>query len=204
MKIKLEFLVSATAMITAVAAVVVSVVQTDVMRDEAEMERQSQRLSVMPSVWLEMNNSASAGDPDAPGHFEFVVINHGLGPASLKSFTVQRDDKYVKNWSEWLSYIDKDKSDIEGITGLSYHSLPPKYVLPQGQQVQAYSIRAKSRFIGKIERALNDSVYTLCFCSFYDDCWITSGLNTAPEPVDECKINTENQFVSRRDRKSVH
>lgn len=198
MKFSIELLMSVTAIITAVAAVFVSIAQTEVMSAEAEMEREHQRLSVMPSVWLETNNSSSINNDEAPGSFEFIVVNHGLGPASLKYFTIQHDGKYVKNWSEWLSFVEKDDADREGVKGLSYQSLPPSYVLPQGVGVQAYKIRAQSKLIRKIEESVKDSTYSVCFCSFYNDCWLSKGLNFAPEPIDQCEIDPENRFISER------
>tara|TARA_R110002096_G_scaffold303206_1_gene498243 strand:- start:319 stop:918 length:600 start_codon:yes stop_codon:yes gene_type:complete len=198
MKFRIELLMSVTAIITAVAAVFVSIAQTEVMSAEAEMEREHQRLSVMPSVWLETNNSSSINNDEAPGSFEFIVINHGLGPASLKYFTIQRDGKYIKNWSEWLSFVEKDDVDRKGVKGLSFQSLPASYVLPQGTEVQAYTIRAQSKFIRKIEQSVQDSIYSVCFCSFYNDCWLSKGLNVAPDPIDQCEIDSENRFVSER------
>ncbi len=198
MKLRFELLMSVTAMITAVAAVAVSIVQTDVMREEAEMEREHQRLSVVPSVWLETNNSSHSSDDKAPGHFEFVIKNHGLGPASLRYFTVQREGRYLKNWVEWLSSVEMDEADQKGIGGYSYNSIPENYVLPNGEKIDAYTIRAESKLIRNIENSVNDSIYTICVCSLYENCWISKGLNLAPEPVNECKIDPAYQFRSER------
>lgn len=186
-------------MITAIAAVVVSVSQTDVMRAEAEMEREHQRLSVMPSVWLETNNSFHSSDDSAPGTFDFTIKNNGLGPASIKYFTVLRDGKYLNNWMEWLSHVEMDDADQKGIAGFSHNSLPANYILPVGEEILAYSVRAQSKLIRNIEASVSDSEYSICACSLYNDCWISSGLNVAPEPIDECKVDPENQFISRKE-----
>ena len=62
MKMKLEFWVSVTAMITAVAAVVVAIIQTQVMREEAELERDRGVLGCQsPSAGLVVNDGQSRG-----------------------------------------------------------------------------------------------------------------------------------------------
>ena len=136
-KIHFELIISFVAVAMAIAAVVVAFYETSLMREQA-------RLSVKPSVWLETNSRTSNQDDENDGEFEFIINNRGLGPASLEYFTVQRESKYIRFWQEWLAQVPLEGDDEKSISGISYASVPQEYVLPNGGELQVFSIRAPS------------------------------------------------------------
>lgn len=198
---KPEILVSATAMITAVAAVVVSVVQTDLMRQEAEMEREHQRLSVQPSVWVENNLRSNNLNPDLPGEFRMEFGNRGLGPAKIMYITVKYSEEYASNWQDWGAAVLKpvDKDEDYGILNLSTTTIPTEYILPEGEVLEAFRIEAPTSLVSMLHEASNETEFNLCFCSFYDDCWLVKGLELPPEPIDQCEIGNKPRFTSSWD-----
>jgi hypothetical protein len=132
------------------------------------------------------------------GEFEFIINNRGLGPASLEYFTVQRNGEYLRFWQEWLSQIPLEGDDDKSITGISFTSAPPAYVLPNGDELQVFSIRAPSELIRRIDAASEQFEFTVCACSFYNECWISQGINAVPQAIDECKIDPGKQFQGMR------
>jgi hypothetical protein len=186
-----ELIISFVALTMAIAAVVVAFYETSLMREQA-------RLSVKPSVWLETNSSTSNKDDENGGEFEFKINNRGLGPASLEYFTVQRNGMYIRFWQEWLSQVPLEGDDEKSIIGISYMDVPQQYVLPNGNELSVFSIRAPSDLIRRISSASEQYKFTICACSFYNECWISQGLNVVPQVVDECKIDPNNQFQGDR------
>jgi hypothetical protein len=182
-----ELIISFVAVAMAIAAVVVAFYETRLMREQA-------KLSVRPSVWLETNFQTNNQDDEKGGEFEFVITNRGLGPASLEYISVQQKGAYLRNWQEWLSHVPLESADEESIIGLDYRSVPRKYVLPAGAELQAFSIRAPSDFIRRINSASDQYELTICACSFYKECWISKGLNTVPQTTNECRIDPTNHF----------
>ena len=159
--------------------------------------REQARLSVRPSVWLETNSRTSSQDDDG-GEFELVIKNKGLGPATLEYLTIQHDGEYLHFWQEWLSHVPLDADDEKSITGISHTAAPQQYVLPNGNELQVFSIRAPSDLIRRISSASEQYEFTICVCSFYNECWVSQGLNAVPQVVDECKIDPNNQFQGDR------
>lgn len=186
-----ELIISFVAVTMAIATVVVAFYETSFMREQA-------RLSVKPSVWLETNSRTSNEDDESGGEFEFIINNRGLGPASLEYFTVQWQGKYIRFWQEWLTHVPLEGDDEKNITGISYASVPQEYVLPNGDELQAFSIRAPSDLIRRISSATDRYEFTICVCSFYNECWISRGLNAVPEVINECKVDPNNQFQGKR------
>jgi hypothetical protein len=191
-KLHFELIISFVAVAMAIAAVVVAFYETSLMREQA-------RLSVKPSVWMETNSRTSNQDDENEGEFEFIINNRGLGPASLEYFTVQREGKYIRFWQEWLAQVPLNGDDEKSITGISYASVPQEYVLPNGGELEVFSIRAPSDLIRRISSASEQYEFTICACSFYNECWISQGLNTVPQGVSECVIDPSNQFQGNRE-----
>lgn len=182
-----ELIISFVAVAMAIAAVVVALYETRLMREQS-------RLSVKPSVWLETNTQTDNQGDEKGGEFEFLISNRGLGPASLEYITVQKERADVRNWQEWMSHVPLESTDEESITGVSYRLVPRKYVLPAGVELQVFSIRAPSDLIRRIDSASDQYELTICACSFYNECWISKGLNAVPQAINECTIDPANHF----------
>lgn len=182
----LELIIAFVAVAMAIATVAVAFYEASLMREQA-------RLSVRPSVWLETNSRTSSQD-DGGGEFELVIKNKGLGPATLEYLTIQHRGDYLLFWQEWLSQVPLEDDDEQSITGTSTASAPQKYVLSNGDELPFYSVSAPSDLIRRITAASDQYEFTICACSFYNECWVSQGLNTAPEVINECKIDPKNQF----------
>jgi hypothetical protein len=150
-------------------------------------------LSVKPSVWLETISRTSSQNDDT-GEFELVIKNKGLGPATLESLSIQHDGEYLHYWKEWLSHVPLEGDDEQRISGTSTASAPQQYVLSDGDELPFFSISAPSDLIRQITIASDEYKFTICACSFYNECWISLELNTAPQVINECKIDPNNQF----------
>lgn len=182
----LELIIAFVAVAIAIATVIVAFYEASLMREQA-------RLSVKPSVWLK-SNTRTLSQSDENGEFQLVITNKGLGPATLEYLTIQHQGEYLHFWQEWLSHAPLDSDYEKRIAGTSTSSAPQKYVLSDGEELPFFSITAPSDLIRKVSSASEQYEFTICACSFYNECWISAGLNTAPEVVSECKIDPVNQF----------
>ena|GEM_PF-6883402 len=176
-----ELVISFVAVAMAVAAVVVAFYETSLMREQA-------RLSVKPSIWFDQNTVRA----DEESSLEIIVSNRGLGPASLGYFTVSFSGKYLKSWKDWIPTVSEgeyvaDTSD-DAVNHLSRGTVPAYYVLADGRDLQTLKIRGSAELIESLRAGMQKSELTMCACSFYEDCWITRGIDTAPQPIDDCKL----------------
>lgn len=173
----------------AVAAVVVAFYEVSLMREEA-------RLSVKPSIWFHQNTVRT----DESSSLELLIKNRGLGPASLAYFTVSYGGKPMKNWSEWVPAVSEGKYIADtrdnSVSHLGRADVPAHYVLADTADLQTLKIRGSEELIEVLLAGMSKTELTMCACSFYDDCWITRGLNTAPQPVGDCKLEGVVRFQS--------
>ena len=192
----MEVFVSLAALVTAVAAVVITLEQTKVMREEAELERNNARISVLPSVWL----STYIGDVDGEAYYKVALTNKGLGPAVIERFDVSYQGQPVYNWDElarkMAAQVGSDKS-FEGTYLRSTRSpVSPGLMLEAGGM--AYPLQVDDQTdpdgISLLMRGSMDMQISLCYCSLYSDCFRTE-LFKRPQAVESCE-SSEKPFVS--------
>jgi hypothetical protein len=194
MKNKTEYIVSVTAMITAVVAVFVAILQTNVMQDESAAEREHMRLSVTPSLWLS-RSILDRGEANF-STYSFAVRNQGLGPAILEKFTVAYDGEYVRDWYDLFSKISSDVDGEDKINGRLFPAntsrMAPGHIIPAGETITPIKINNDLEIITLLFKGNDKLKMSLCYCSFYQECWQVTGLNVRPEPVKICKSEAPN------------
>ena len=192
----MEVFVSIAALITAVAAVVITLEQTKVMREEAELERNNARISVMPSVWL----STYIGEDGDEGYFKVVLTNKGLGPAVIERFDVSYKGQAVGNWDALARLMAADigsEKSFEGSTlGSGRSPVTPGLMLEAGGTTEPLRVFKSTDPDGikLLMRGLPNMGVSLCYCSLYGDCFRTE-LFRRPQEVDACEADDE-PFVS--------
>ncbi len=186
MKIKLEVLVSITAMVTAVAAVVVAILQTQVMREEAMMEREHQRLSVMPAVLVYTGSHIG----DTEGSFSVGLVNQGIGPAVLEGFSVEVEGSSARGWQEIIAsgtddqvHIAGDKRNVDGVT---LSAATAGTFIPAGESLVPIKLDTTPENAALLRKFSENLVVSVCYCSLYKECWMASNRRARPLQVKMC------------------
>lgn len=164
--------ISATA--TAVIALAVAVL-------EVRNEQEFQKLSVEP--YLEMGNSG--GEPI--GHYAFLLINNGLGPAIIKSGKFTVDGTPVTNWSQAVRMATGDDTLFTSI----YSDITPNRRIKAAETIEVFKITPYSDIARSFHREMNTSriEFEICYCSIYEDCWQSSfAKQITHEPVSQCSL----------------
>ncbi|TQV88029.1 hypothetical protein [Aliikangiella coralliicola] len=187
MKIKLEVLVSITAMITAVAAVVVAIIQTQLMREEAELEREHSRLSVQPVLSIYSRSSIN----DTTGEFAFGIRNEGLGPAVVEGFSVAYKGTRANNWSELVAIATDGAVHLRGekrnVPGITESTINKGMLVPADSTILAIKLDSDAKVATRLRKIDQDTTVSICYCSLYKECWVTTSQNTRAKSVTSCK-----------------
>jgi len=186
MKLKVEFWVSITAMITAIVAVFVAVIQTQVMKDEAEMEREHARLSVLPV--LSISDRSNIGDKT--GRFSITIVNKGLGPAVIEKFERSVDGKVVDSWAEYASLLTGGKVKLDGdkrnIGSISTATINAGTIISDGDSISPIEVEGRTELVKSLLSDEHQGKVTICFCSLYKECWLADSTKARPEPKNSC------------------
>lgn len=174
-RLLLDRALSASAGIVALSALTVSAYQAWLMRDQ-------QHKSVWPYVM--QYNGFTTSD------YTRAVRNAGLGPARVRLFEVLVDGKVQRTWPAVMRAL-VGRAD----SSLTYGSLGPGSVLLPGQEYVVLTLH-RGPLTSAFYVAVNaDRMRTLvCYCSLYDECWLSDSAADEPQPVRACIPDARRQF----------
>ena len=158
-------------MIVALSALLISVVTTMVGVYSAHIDRAYARAS----VWPRLEIFRSYGNES----FSYGVSNNGTGPAIIKYAAVTYQSKPIKSWYDIPKIPHFTQSHIGNRILSAENTIQPL----------VYNGTENKHFL-TIDK---DIKISLCYCSIYDQCWLTDRENN-PLPVDECTIDQKLRF----------
>lgn len=143
---------------------------------QACLSRQQQRLSVRPVVQLDFRYS----DNDAEA--AIYLTNHGIGPAEIKSLTVDLDKARVTSWKQLLSEVGA----VPENQTLTFGRYPTGTIYPPNFErilIRVNGPAAATAF----RKAFDRMHFEVCYCSLYDECWRFELPSYSKTPVDACR-----------------
>ena len=152
--------------ILSIAAILISVLVLVVSISEVRVMRSTQKASAWPYVEILFNYDEES--------FEMEVRNTGLGPAKLHqmTFTLPDTSFHEPGFRIWLREL------LGQGTGITWSTVEHR-VLPPGERITFFSIQ-DSLATAKLKGINQVPDFELCYCSVYEDCWITKGLSVQP------------------------
>ena len=168
---------SIAAIVAAIAAVVVAVY-------EARISREHQRLSVWP--YVSQFNTYPPGEPYARR-----VGNVGIGPALVRSVQMQVDGRSVRRWNEAVHALTG-----ESAPDLIYSSVGRGTVILPGAVVDVLKLppgERATRFWSEVQTERFS--LRVCYCSLYQECWLSDSREEEPQRVDVCPTDPELEFL---------
>ena len=167
---------------------------------QADATRKIQRSETWPFVSYGTGNADNDGKPE----ITFSLTNNGVGPAKLVAMEFVYDGKPMPTPREFL------RQCCTGGSKLSFMSEPVAGVLRPGQQrnfIRLLRTEANAAIWDKLDRERWKVVIRSCYCSIFDDCWVTDSRKADPQPIDACPANwttfDEQPFVGQIDEKGA-
>lgn len=191
-----ELFMSMAALVTAVAAVFIAMEQTKVMQEEASLERERQKIAVMPSVWV----STHINTENNIGEYKLVFSNRGLGPAVIERFDVSVNGKVAKNWDQLVRMMAAEYAPDMELGGIMVRSarspISAGMFLEAGQDSSPFSLTSEGQVA--LFKLFSSNTYrldlSLCYCALYGSCY-SAKLFKRPVEVEVCEVDPQ-PFVS--------
>jgi hypothetical protein len=180
-----EMLLALSAVFISLCAMVLSAVQVIIMRDEQQILREEQHMSVWPRLQLEVSTKLLSPDVQS---FEdstkikvkITVHNKGVGPALVGAARTFVDGKPATEFVTALAEVLPAKSINAGFSRITERTMLPGDSL----DVAVFYAFASNR---RVWQSLNRLGLQICYCSVYKDCWqvikMQMGEGSGAEPV---------------------
>lgn len=161
--------IAITAIVLSLAALTVSVLEVSAIRSE-------QRTQVWPYVELGATYNSEG--------FTLLATNKGIGPARVRSLTIEYKGQ---------PYTDLDRLILDTVgeeNAFSYDvyrsSNPARSVMSPGESTTIFAVPWEPRTRLLVDSWGSDINIELCFCSVYDECWVSVFAGDEPMPVEQC------------------
>ena len=168
-------------MITALSALLVGVVALIIGAYQAKVASDQRAASVWP--YVEIGRYSLQGT-----EYGFIIRNKGVGPAIIKQMEVSVDGKPVQTWNQALQTMTGEKGNINTI----YSSTNKSVLAVQESRKMINVINVED--ITKIQAAPDNINISVCYCSIFDDCWL-SGRGRETEQVSSCSNQITDIFI---------
>lgn len=152
----------------ALSAVLLSVCGLFVAMYEASLIREQQRASVWPNVQV---TPSFRNDT-----LKIFVQNTGIGPARIKKASLIYQDEVVQSWSRLKNSFNYDENSVTDIQSLvNGRVMPPSSEKQLMYRLTSTATRQDRNLVYAFSTSISDMDMDieLCYCSVYDECWIT-------------------------------
>ena len=179
----IDYVLAGSALLISVISLTVAILHGRTMEQMADANARLVEANSWPFLTLILSME--------PEKLSFGVRNNGVGPAKVHWVEVSMDGKPVRSMYELINETIKSTGVPLGASEhLSYdYSVVDGAVIRAGDVTIVSSLSAKETrpevFAAMRKRFLKLSVRT-CYCSVFDDCFISDGQSLDPKPVKVC------------------
>lgn len=151
---------------------------------QAQATQRMQQAAAWPFIAYNTSNYDDAGRHSVI----LSLANNGVGPAVLGPVEVRYAGRPMRNPSELLAACCGYR---EGAMQLGTAPLANAVIRP-GERLSFFTfvdVPANAAMIAPLERERWKFDVRACYCSIFDDCWITRGVQGKPQSVAACPVN---------------
>lgn len=156
----------------------------------------TQRQLVAANSWPFLGMGLSL--PDDSGKVALVLANSGSGPAKIEYVQLYYKNKPVSSLKNFIETCCQRKEHLKQNVTLHVNlSGVDGTVMRPGEESRLISIISpidNAEMRQKLPLAIASLTFKACYCSIFDECWV-SNLNTLhPQKVEHCPVN-DHPFV---------
>ncbi|HWW56826.1 MAG TPA: hypothetical protein VN047_08040 [Sphingopyxis sp.] len=152
---------------------------------QADATQKMQTGGAMPFVTFGTSN----GDEDGNQDISLTLTNNGVGPAILGPIEIRYEGKAITTPINLLTACCTE----DGPGALRFSTSPSTGIAVRpGETIEFVSL-PRTPATEKVWQIFNKERWKLevrsCYCSIFNDCWVTEGMQGLPRAVDKCPAN---------------
>ncbi len=177
---------SVCAMIVSFASLYLAIHHGHVMQQMAEANARMVTATSWPRVSYSSSNVDEHGQPSL---IRFTLTNKGIGPASVDGMEVNYDGKPVKSVNALLKECCGTGGGSPGL--VSRLSTVNGEILRPGEEKHFLHINKSddAALWARVNELPTKISVKVCYCSVFDECWVTSSTTNKAAKVAACPTN---------------
>lgn len=180
----LDLAVPVSALLISVISLIIGIHHGRTMQ---EMAQANSRL-VQANSWPLLQYATGNANDNGEAEISMKVVNSGVGPAKLMSLELFQGEQLLRTPRDLISALDPSN---------------PKPTMSLGLTLPTVLRAGTDMLIVGMKRAGNEAVwdtlnkerfhirFRACYCSVFDECWVSDLLTVSPQPVAQCPLSAD-------------
>jgi hypothetical protein len=175
----LDLALPISALILSVISLVIGIHHGRTMQDMAKENARLVQANSWPLLQYTTGNTNDSGQPE----ISMKIENAGVGPAKVISLEVFHEDQPIRRPVDLIRALDP--TEPKPLLSLGVN-LP--MVLRSGTDTLIMGMKREGveALWDKLNRERFRLRFRACYCSVFDECWVSDLMTVSPQPVDQC------------------
>jgi hypothetical protein len=175
----IDWAVPLSALVVSVISLVIGIHHGRTMREMAEANARLVQANSWPLLQFVTSNATDAG----VAQIELKIENAGVGPAKLMSLEIFQDQQRIRTPGDLTKLLDPQAGRPSMMLGMT---LPT--VLRAGESMLVVGLRREGNeaLWDKLNTVRFQLQYRACYCSVFDECWVSDLVTVSPQTVEHC------------------
>ena len=180
----LDLALPISALAVSVISLVIAVHHGRTMQD---MAKENARL-VQANSWPLLQYTTGNANEEGQAEISMKIENAGVGPAKIVSLEIFHEDQPIRSPADLIRALDP--TEPRPLLSLGVN-LP--MVLRAGTDTLIVGIKREGfeALWDKLNRERFRIRFRACYCSVFDECWMSDLVTVSPQPVDQCTTSPD-------------
>jgi len=179
-----DFAVPLSALAVSVISLVIAIHHGHTMQKMAEENARLVQANSWPLLQFTTGNANDKGEPE----ITLNVENAGVGPAKLISLEIFHGDQRIRTPRDLMQALDPATARPQLSLGLT---LPVVVRAGDSQLLLGMKRAGQETLWDKLNAARFELRFRACYCSVFDECWVSDLATVSPQHVEQCAVNAD-------------
>ena len=179
-----DFAVPLSALAVSVISLVIAIHHGHTMQKMADENARLVQANSWPLLQFTTGNANDKGEPE----ITLNVENAGVGPAKLISLEIFHGDQRIRTPRDLVQALDPATTRPQLSLGLT---MPVVVRAGDSQLLIGLKRQGQETFWDKLNTARFELRFRACYCSVFDECWVSDLATVSPQHIDHCAVNAD-------------
>jgi len=179
-----DFAVPLSALAVSMISLAIAIHHGHTMQKMADENARLVQANSWPLLQFTTGNANDKGEPE----ITLNVENAGVGPAKLISLEIFHGDKRIRTPRDLVQALDPATTRPQLSLGLT---MPVVVRAGDSQLLMGLKRQGQETFWDKLNTARFELRFRACYCSVFDECWVSDLATVSPQHIDHCAVNAD-------------
>ena len=180
----MDFAVPLSALAVSMISLAIAIHHGHTMQKMADENARLVQANSWPLLQFTTGNANDKGEPE----ITLNVENAGVGPAKLISLEIFHGDKRIRTPRDLVQALDPATTRPQLSLGLT---MPVVVRAGDSQLLMGLKRQGQETFWDKLNTARFELRFRACYCSVFDECWVSDLATVSPQHIDHCAVNAD-------------